>query len=227
MNANIGGYIEALPASYAQHPTKKYPLLLYLHGKGGMGSGSLADLQLLVKNVVPGIISRKQFPANFTVNGKTFQFIVITPQFKGWPLSPDVNAALNYVIKKYRVDTNRIYISGNSMGGGGAWDYAIDYGKKVTAIVPIAGASWPTQDKADKIAAAKVAVWAFHNQDDPTVPSWYSTNYVQYINNCKPKIPARVTLFAGNEHNSWSAALDPNYRENGKNIYEWMLSYHR
>ncbi|HEX5153140.1 MAG TPA: hypothetical protein VFW07_16935 [Parafilimonas sp.] len=223
INSNIGGYLEALPASYAKHAKKKYPLIIFLHGLGETGNGT-TDLYKVAVNAVPKLIQDGQFPSNFTVKDKYFQFIVLSPQFKDWPQPSDVNAVLNLAIQKYRVDTMRVYVCGLSMGGGATWDYAIDYGKRLAAIVPISGASWPTTDKAAKIAQSGVRVWAFHNQDDSTVPSWYSINYVSYINNSNPQVPARLTLFPVNGHDAWTKATDPGYKENGKNIYEWMLS---
>lgn len=221
----VGGYLEALPASYANHPNKKYPLIIYLHGKGGIGTGSYDDLKHVEGNAIPHLLKKGEFPANFTADGKTYQFIVISPQFNGWTLSPDIDAVVNYAIKKYRVDEKRIYMSGQSMGGGGTWDYAIDHGNRLAAIAPIAGASWPTEDKGKAIAKSGVGVWAFHCKSDPTVPCWYSVNYVDYINLCKPLDPAKVTLFTGPDHGiAWNKATDPNYKENGKNMYEWMLS---
>ena len=113
------------------------------------------------------------------------------------------------------------------MGGGGDWDYSWNFGKRVTAVVPISGASWPTPEKGAGIAGDDLAVWAFHNNNDPTVPSWYSVDYVQYINDAKPKIQAKLTLFQASGHDAWTKATDPNYKENGKNIYEWMLSHQK
>ena len=67
---------------------------------------------------------------------------------------------------------HRIYVCGLSMGGGGTWDYHGCMVNAITAIVPIAGASWPTTAKRGKLLQKiDVAVWAFHNTNDPTVPS--------------------------------------------------------
>jgi len=54
------------------------------------------------------------------------------------------------LLEKYRVLLDKIYVMGLSMGGGGTWDYTIDYGTRLAAIVPISGASWPTTDKSSK-----------------------------------------------------------------------------
>lgn len=225
VDANIGGYLEALPAHYADHPLMKYPLIIFLHGIGEVGDGSQASLPIVTDNSIPHLLATQTFPANFTVNGFTRQFIVLSPQFKVWPGPSDVNDMLNYAIKKYQLDYERLYVVGLSMGGGVTWDYGWNYGKRITAIVPMAGASWPTTEKAQAIVQDTVAVWAFHNNNDPTVPSWYSTDWVQYINSYNPFIPAKLTVFQSSSHDCWTQASDPNYRENGMNIYEWMLSY--
>ena len=227
VDANIGGYLEALPAHYINHPRLRYPLIIFLHGQGELGNGSQTSLPIVANNAIPHLIAAKTFPSNFTFGGKNYQFIVLSPQFKAWPQPADINDMLNYAIKKYRIDTTRIYICGLSMGGGGTWDYAWNYGKRITGIVPISGASWPTTQKGQYIANDSMAVWAFHNNDDGTVPSWYSTDYVKYINTYNPYIPAKLTLWPTGGHDAWTKATDPNYRENGKNIYEWMLSYQK
>jgi hypothetical protein len=48
---------------------------------------------------------------------------------------------------------------------------------------------------------------------------------VQYINENNPYIRAKLTMFNANVHDSWTKATDPSYKENGMNIYEWMLCY--
>jgi predicted peptidase len=228
VDANIGGYLEALPKHYYNHPKKKYPLIIFLHGQGEMGDGSWSSLQKVADNAIPKLIANKQFPANFkSPSGGTYQFVVLSPQFRGWPSPSDINDMITFAINNYKVDPTRLYICGLSMGGGGDWDYSWTYGKRATAVVPISGASWPTTEKGADIAGDDLAVWAFHNNNDPTVPSWYSIDYVQYINNAKPKIPAKLTLFQSSEHDAWTKATDPHYRENGKNIYEWMLAYRK
>lgn len=227
VDANIGGYLEALPAHYNDHPKKKYPLIIFLHGQGEMGDGSQKSLPIVADNAIPKLISQQKFPKNFKGPGGLYQFVVLSPQFKAWPQPSDINDMINYAIQNYKVDPTRLYICGLSMGGGGNWDYSWNYGKRATAVVPISGASYPTTDKGKDIAQDDLAVWAFHNNNDPTVPSWYSVDYVQYINQYKPQIKAKLTLFNSSSHDAWTKATDPTYRENGKNIYEWMLSYQK
>ncbi|MGI8949975.1 MAG: hypothetical protein ACR2FN_00175 [Chitinophagaceae bacterium] len=225
VNANIGGYIETLPYGYDSHKANGYPLLIALTGTGGLGNGTTDLYKVEICNAVQNLIKHQHFPASFSVNGNNYSFIVISPQFKAWPQSSDVNDMIDYAISHYNIDATRIYVCGQSMGGGNTWDYAIDYGARLAAIVPICGASYPTTDKAKKIAQADVAVWAFHNSGDKSVPSWYSVDYVTWINSYNPLIPAKLTLWQTAGHNAWTEACDPAYTENGMNIYEWMLNY--
>jgi predicted peptidase len=225
VNDNIGGYLYALPSLY-DSTTKKYPLLLFIHGIGELGNGT-TQLNNAAAVGVPSVIKWGQFPANFNVGGKNYSFIVITPQFKKWPSPKDVNDMIDYAIKKYRIDTTRMYVSGLSMGGGATWDYAAEYGKRIAAIVPICGASGPNDTKAKKIAQAGLAVWAFHNKDDGTVPYTNSEGYVTKINAQNPPIKAKLTLWPTGGHDAWTKSTSPSYKEDGKNIYEWMLQYSR
>ena len=118
------------------------------------------------------------------------------------------------------------------MGVGVVWHYAgddINYGRRVAAIVPIAGASWPAYFRCENIAAANIAVWATHNNGDPTVPSFYTNDYVNTIDTvpAPPNPLAIKTIFQSNTHDAWTATYDLNFKTNGLNVFEWMLQYSR
>jgi poly(3-hydroxybutyrate) depolymerase len=224
VNANIGGFYQALPARY-DSTSKKYPLLVFLHGVGELGNGT-SDLPKVLNNAVPRLLNQKTFPPQFTVGTNSFSFVVISPQFKQWPVPTDVNAMVDYAVAHYRVDPTRIYVSGLSMGGGNTWDYAIAYPNRIAAIVPISGASWPTQAQCGNIANAGLPVWAFHNDDDATVGSGTTKMIVGYINSFNPVIPANMTIWPTGGHDAWTKATNPATMEcNGKNMYQWMLQY--
>ncbi len=88
------------------------------------------------------MLNEKTFPQNFTVNKEEYSFVVISPQLKKWPVPKDVSDIIEYSLKNYRVDSQRIYLVGMSMGGGVIWEYAGKYKKIIAAMVPICGASW-------------------------------------------------------------------------------------
>jgi len=226
VSARIGGFYKAMPARY-DSTTKKYPLLVFLHGVGETGNGT-TDLSRLLVNAVPKLLNSKIFPAQFTVNGQNFSFIVINPQFKEWPQPADVNAMIDYAVANYRVDQSRIYVAGLSMGGGNTWDYGVAYASRVAAIVPICGASWPSKEQLGNIAKANLPVWAFHNNDDGTVGVNTTISNVDNINSFNPAILAKKTIWPSGGHDAWTRATNPATKEcDGKNMYEWMLQYTR
>lgn len=231
ITGNTGGFYEYLPSGYNSN-TDKYPLMIFIHGVGELGSGASGDLQRVLANGVPRLINQGIFPESFTVNGQSFKFIVISPQFKNWPTALDINSVINYAIQNYRVNTSRIYVTGLSMGGGVTWEYVgnnVNYGKRVAAIVPVCGASWPDYTRSRIITASNVAVWATHNDGDPTVPVFYTNDYVTNINTAPaPTPPAKKTIFSSGSHDAWTRTYDfNNFKEGGLNVFEWMLQYQR
>jgi predicted peptidase len=220
---NIGAYYVGLPSLY-DSTTKNYPLLVFLHGIGQLANES-KNVSAVATVGVSRLLNQHSFPASFTVKGQAFSFIVVSPQFKEWPKTSDVNALVDFMAQKYRIDASRIYVVGESMGGGTTWDFAGDYSSRVAAIVPISGASFAADTRCANIANGHVAVWAFHNSGDKVVSSNISKQFVDKINADHADPAAKLTVFSNNEHDAWTKATDPSYKENGMNIYEWMLQY--
>lgn len=235
--ANCNGYYRYLPADY-NNTTKNYPLILWLHGAGQIGNGSPADLAKILEWGTPKVISEGDFPQSFTVGDSSFSFIIISPQFTGWPSATNVSAMINYAKTNFRINVNRIYLMGISAGGGGVWNYcsaSTSNSSTVAAVIPFCGTTQPSQTLANRIAAANLPVWAFHNTHDGTVPVAYSRNWINYINAYypAPSPAARLTEFpvqsndAVIAHECWSLATLPSYKPNGINIYEWLLLHAR
>lgn len=225
ITANCAGFYRALPARY-DSTSKRYPLLVFLHGAGEMGNGT-TDLPKVLKNAVPSLISKKKFPPSFTSGDKHFSFIVLSPQVKNWTTPEDVRAMIQYAIAKLRVDTTRIYVTGLSLGGNTTWSFAAKYGDMVTAVVPICASNTATATNTKAIASRNIPVWAFHNEDDPAAPVQRTKDFVNMINSYNPTPRARITLWPTGGHDAWTKATNPSYRENKMNIYEWMLQYHK
>jgi len=103
-------------------------MLLFIHGLGEVGDGSAGSLRPC--SGWPPHANRQQvnhntnayFPDPVTVNGKSYEFIVVAPQLNAWVLNNDAKTALNdmmnYTINHYSVDTTRKYLTGLSMGAG-------------------------------------------------------------------------------------------------------------
>ncbi|MGN6435211.1 MAG: PKD domain-containing protein [Agriterribacter sp.] len=225
----IKGYYESLPVDYSKNTTKKYPLLIFLHGRDERGNGT-TQLPRVLKNGIPKLLSKGQFPSSFRVGGKDFSFIVISPQYAS---SSDYVTSMwkliEYCKKKYRVDASRIYITGLSMGGLLAWNFAgasKDNADAFAAMVTVTGGGVPTAGRIANIASAKLPVWATNNSGDPYNPASRARETVNALNAYRPAPPkALLTIFQKAGHDAWTQSYDPNFRQGGLNVYEWMLSY--
>src|SRR5687767_13257433 len=78
VNSNVAGFWQGVPAKYSQNPSKYYPLILFIHGIGELGT-SLTRMNCCG---LPRHLRYGTFPANFNINGVNHSFIVIAPQFK-------------------------------------------------------------------------------------------------------------------------------------------------
>lgn len=225
LTENSGGFYEALPKAYDSN-SNKYPLLVFLHGGGEIGDGK-DDLEILLINGLAKRVADGNFPASFNSGDSTYSFVIMFPQFIAWPTPDDVQAVIDYAVKNYRIDSNRIYLAGMSMGGGTTWDYAALHGKRLAAMVTICGASWGDPATCKLIAETNTPVWSFHNQGDQVVDVRSTTRHIEMITAVKPDYPYRMTIWPSGEHDAWTRATDPEYREEGKNMYEWILQYSR
>ncbi|HVW60464.1 MAG TPA: T9SS type A sorting domain-containing protein [Puia sp.] len=241
VDSYIHGFYTSLPASY-NSGSKKYPLLIFIHGIGEIGDGSAAALPAVLRNGPPMQINYQvnkntnaNFPDPVTVNGQSFEFIVVCPQLNTWAGQVAVNDMINYAIRNYRVDTGKIYLTGLSMGGGIAWEYpgysAAMYGKRLAGLLVVAGASTPVIQRADEIVKAHLPVWATANSVDPTVPPSYTTDYIKLLNQEGANPAPWMTIFPDQGHGGWvktyGAPGQPGVVQNGLNVYQWMLQYKR
>jgi predicted esterase len=233
VNPYISGYYESLPNDYATSG-KKYPLLIFLHGLGEVGNGSSSEIKSVLRNGPPKVINDGKFPANFRVNNQDFSFIVISPQLNANIRNASVVSSLiDYVVSKYRVDTDRIYLTGLSMGGGISWIYAGDkaaYSNRLAGLAVVCGNTNAFTSMAKNIAGANLPVLITHNEGDPTVPVVYSKNWQTMLTGITPKMnPQSIfDLFEGvNSHDAWSKTYDLSYNINGRNLYEHLLQFSR
>lgn len=222
------GHFIYTPGGYSKDGPK-YPLLLFLHGAGEKGNSATNPeiLDVVLRNGPPRLINRKEWSPSFPM-------IVVSPQChdQGW--NPDkIHNLINYLIEHYRVNTKRIYITGLSMGGYGTFAYIGTYGDEsyAAACVPICGGGSP--NKAENFYS--IPTWAFHGEADGTVLPVMSIEMIEAINQFKPTPRAKITIYPGIGHNSWSMTYDGtgmgkesiDYDRFNQNIYDWMFQYDR
>jgi hypothetical protein len=223
----VDGYYESLPSDYSGS-TKKYPIIIYLHGDESVEKGR-TEVQ---ENGLPKYILDGRFPETFKVKGQDYSFIVVAPHYTSKLLpTEDLSQAINKLIATYRVDPGRIYLTGMSRGSAYTWQYAgasAENAARLAAIVPVSNALQdPKKAYAEVIGDADLAVWATHNDEDYLVPASYTTSYVEWVNERKPQPRAELTLLESKDHEGWTQTFDPDFKRKGRNIYEWMLQYTR
>jgi predicted peptidase len=206
-----------LPKGY--DPKKAYPLVLFLHGAGERGSDNKIQLVHGMNEFAADEIMEK-YPA-FVVapqcpEGKQWVDVPwsadshIMPKEPAEPLklSLDLIAALE---KEFSIDKGRIYVTGLSMGGFGAWDAIQRQPKMFAAAVPVCGGGDATL--AEKIK--DVPVWAFHGAEDGAVKPKRSRDMIAGLK--KAGGSPKYTEYEKVGHNSWEKAYgDPQ-------MYEWMF----
>jgi predicted esterase len=193
-------YLLYLPDGYREDTLKKWPLLLFLHGSGERGD----DLEKVKTHGPPKLIGQ----------GRKFPFIVVSPQARqgsGWS-NADLYALLKDFKQKYRVDADRVYLTGLSMGGFGTWSLAIEYPGEFAAVVPICGGG----DTTNIWKLRNTAVWCFHGAKDKNVPLDLSQKMISALRVYNPS--AKFTIYPEAEHDSWTVTY------NNDSLYQWLLS---
>lgn len=220
------GFLQYTPTNYSANTNTKYPLIIFLHGIGERGNGT-TQLQNVAGAGIPRYI-KDGHTMTFTWNGKTETFLVLSPQLSGnygWWQSFYVDEMIKYAKQNLRIDTNRIILTGLSLGGGGVWYYAAGTpgaAKNFAAIAPVCGTcqsvNW------NNIASANLPVWAFHANDDGTVPSSCTSGAIQGIESYNPAVKPYKTIWPTGQHWIWDRAFDYGYGYQNPNVYEWWLA---
>jgi predicted peptidase len=194
-------YLLYLPKDYAEQ--EKWPLMLFLHGAGERGD----DLEKVKKHGPPKLVAA----------GKDLPFVIVSPQCptgKSWePM--ELITLVDDVSATHKIDVDRIYVTGISMGGFGTWRLAAYAPKKFAAIVPICGGGEAYMAR----QFPHLPVWAFHGAKDPAVPLERSETMIEALKKAGGK--PRFTVYPEALHDSWTQTYD------NPEVFEWLLSQKR
>ncbi len=198
-------YRLVLPETYDEN--KSYPMLVFLHGAGERGNDNELQLfhcvQYLADNLPECIIVAPQCPAN--------NQWVDTPWANGAysidkvPESNELKAVielLDALQEEFNVDADRIYASGLSMGGFGAWDLMMRHNDYFAAGVLVCGGGDPSQAEALK----DTPLFVFHGDADDAVPVSGSRDTVQAIKDAGGELVQYVE-YPGKGHGIWNDAF--------------------
>ena len=214
------GYWEYLPRGYGDGT--KRPLLIFWHGGGEKGTGSAADLERILAHGPPQLIAAKQWP-------EERPFIVLSPQHD-LPMCRMAGDAhrdfLDYAVKTYEVDLERVYQTGLSCGALGSADFLARYGSsQLAAAVLIAGDITPAWSAQGCQLVQGMALWALHGEVDSTVlPAGDNTSLPQLMGCPAPHEDVVYSVYPGVDHDAWTRTYD---LTGGHDIYGWLLDQRR
>ncbi len=219
------GYYVYTPSGYTGNQAN-YPLLVYLHGSGDVGNSltNPTDLKRILNYGPPQLIYNKKWSPKYPM-------IVVSPQSSVGFIPDSLNEFIKYVIKTYRINTHRIYLTGLSLGGGGTFSYITNYpnnGSYVAAAIPM---SAPYEKHTNISNLVKIPIWTFIGGDDVNVLKLVTT--IDLINQLSPTYKAKITVFPGVGHNCWDLAYSgsgmgresKSYDAFNMSIYDWMFQY--
>jgi len=215
------GYVVYLPANYED--SRSWPVILFLHGSGERGSDAMRATQIGIgsairrdRSLVPAIVV---FP--------------IAPEESRWLGEPADAAmrALEATVEEFDVDRDRVYLTGLSMGGYGAYHLALAHPDRWAAMVVVCGGLLPhatttavqespyirSSDPYTFVAQSlrHIPIWLFHGENDPVIP-------VEESRRMKlAGADIRYTEYPNVEHNSWDRAYSD------EAMWKWLFAQRR
>jgi predicted peptidase len=205
-----------IPAQY--NPQRTYPLVLWLHGAGGTGTDNLRQ------------ISGDQIPGTHlwtkAENQAVQPMFVLAPQSQsGWvlPKEPGLNpelqmamGVLESVRKEYRIDTKRIYVAGQSLGGFATWAVITSYPRLFAAAIVLCNSG-----SLPKLARniRNLPVWVFQGEKDSSLFVTASVEMVEAIR--KAGGNAQYTSYPDAGHDIWERAFSE------PSLVKWLFAQHK
>lgn len=202
-------YVVFVPTNYV--PTKKWPVILFLHGAGERGT----DGQLPTTVGLGPLIKARE---------RSFPFVVVFPQCEdtkgriltAWsPESPDGKRALailDQVEKDLTIDTHQEIVAGWSMGGYGAWTMAAAFPERWHSVIPVSGGGDPATAERMK----NVPIWAIHGTRDLVVRPEESRKMIAALRKIGGQ--PRYSEVPEGDHNVWQIAFDDDQ------LFAWMAN---
>jgi predicted peptidase len=240
-------YFVYLPQGYDSEKGKRWPVILFLHGGGERGNGK-GDLEMTLKHgpIMEAWVKGRDLPfimigpqlytgqrgANAAPRTRPAGASLISRSISGekprnpaegpprgwWTVEADLLPMVDATLKEFRGDPDRVYITGLSYGGYGAWFMAGVHAERWAAAAPICGVADPKV--IPMIAEAKLPIWIIQGGKDTLVrPEWVTQSAIDLEKAGHPDV--RFTVHEDMNHNVWTRAYE------GWDLYYWMLSHRR
>lgn len=197
---------------------KRYPLILWLHGKGERGNDNEKQAYW-TKKWLPDSLEKHSYKSfllspqcskdrmwnHYDKFAKAITFDTITPE-----IQITLMELLEELEQQLPIDTTRIYIMGISMGGFGVFDLITRFPKRFAAAIPICGGADPQMSD----SLLKTPIWAFHGEVDELVDKRHTIVPMEKIKDEEHLL----TIYPKINHGCWkNAFLEPE-------LLKWMFS---
>jgi len=185
-------YVVYVPRDYST--SKRWPVILFLHGGAERGDDGLKQSEVGLGSAI-----RRR--------SRLYPALVVMPQCPGkerWAHGAAAAAirAVDEVMREFRCDPARVYLTGISVGGAGCWRVAMDNPGKFAAIIAISGGG-PVEEIARKLR--DMPVWVFTgDQDHPTTVD-YGRRITRALKDAGNR-RVKYTEYPGMPHNCWDTA---------------------
>ena len=222
-----------VPNEYAS--SKRWPLIVYLHGGGGKGdnAGDALNPTLFRQGIVRAIQKHPgRFPALVVFprcpEGKIWSPIPADPVQSAWRLQrhgrqpiPDaedhITAVIETVVANFSVAEDQVILTGHSMGGEGSTRYAALHPERVAAVAPSAGSAVVVLEDAPILA--RIGVWLFQGENDSLSTAPLARRMIAAIRAAGGE--PRYTEFEGVGHGMARLVYDD------PEVIAWMLAQRR
>ncbi|MDE0104341.1 MAG: hypothetical protein OXN89_18370 [Bryobacterales bacterium] len=188
-------------------PGKRYPLIISLHGSGGVGDDNLSNLRFW-----NGVMARPEWRRKYP------SFVLVPQRRPGgiWGPKPDVPGTEDLFVRddlpqtfeivellqrEFPIDADRIYALGSSGGGAGTWNIVAARPDVIAGAIPVCGRFNP----ADASKLARVPIWVFHGDADPLVSVEFSRSAFAVLDEAGGDI--KYTELREVKHPSWIQAF--------------------
>ncbi len=198
-------YLQWIPEGLGE---KNWPSILFLHGKGERGH----NLKLVKRHGLPALLAQR----------RDFPFFVLAPQCpseRDWsPLMDSLEALLAQACRDYPLDESRLYLTGLSMGGRGAWELACRQPRLFAALATVCARRPALLQEPGSLARLRdLPAWLFHGALDQVVPLSESQALYEALRPINREV--RLTVYPQAGHDAWTIAYqDPE-------LYTWFLEF--
>ena len=218
-------YLVSQPSGSEIKSSRRWPLILFLHGVGERGS-NVTDI---TRQGLPKLLSENSGLSSVEsdiARDIAARFIVVSPQCPNYEVWNDdeLLQLLDDVSAEYPIDPSRVYFTGLSMGGFGVWSIGLHHFHRFAALVPICGGGRVSDvvaaAKKDPAALRRLGVWVFHGAKDRVVPLEESERMIEALR-AAGLADVKFTMYPDCEHDAWSASYA------NPELYAWLLKHLR